>query len=63
MSDDPNECREYARRCGELARIAASPEDREHFTSRQKSWVELAALLEVIDHIEVKLYRPIEAAE
>ena len=61
MSDDPNECRGYARRCGELARTSASPEAREHFSSLQKSWISLAAQIEsdnafidLLNHIEVE---------
>jgi hypothetical protein len=46
MSDDPNECREYARLCGEQARNAASPEARKHFIELQQSWLRLATQIE-----------------
>jgi hypothetical protein len=70
MPGDPKECREHARRCAELARTAASPEAREHFTSLQKSWTRLAAeiesslaFLETIDQIGSERSPPAEAAE
>jgi hypothetical protein len=70
MSDDPNECREYARLCGEQARNAASPEARKHFIELQQSWLRLAtqieydrALLELIEGLGEERPPYIEAAE
>ena len=47
MPGDPNRCREQARRCAELARQAASPEARDHFTSLEQSWLRLAVEIEL----------------
>jgi hypothetical protein len=46
MPGDPNECRQHARRCAELASIATTPEARDQFLSLQQSWMRLAADLE-----------------
>jgi len=46
MPGDPKECREHARRCGELAKVATTQEAREQFLSLQMSWIRLAADLD-----------------
>jgi hypothetical protein len=46
MSGDLRACREHARRCAELAILAAAPEEREHFLSLESAWIRLAAGLE-----------------
>jgi Asp-tRNA(Asn)/Glu-tRNA(Gln) amidotransferase C subunit len=46
MPNDPKACREQARRCAELAALAATPEEREHFLSLEKALVGFAAELE-----------------
>jgi hypothetical protein len=46
MPGDPRECREHARRCAELAKVATTPEAREQFLSLQMSWIRLAADLD-----------------
>ena len=46
MPGDPKECREHARRCAELAKVATTPEAREQFLSLQMSWIRLAADLD-----------------
>ena len=62
--------REHARRCAEIARHAASPEVRDHFTSLEESWLRLAIeietgqkLLDLIDDISHDLVPIAEAAE
>ncbi len=46
MPGDPKECREHARRCAELAKVATTPEARDQFLSLQMSWIRLAADLD-----------------
>jgi hypothetical protein len=46
MAGDPTTCREHARRCAELATLVATPEEREHFLSLERTWIRLAAELE-----------------
>ena len=46
MHGDPRACREHARRCAELAALAATLEEREHFLSLEKTWVRNAVELE-----------------
>jgi hypothetical protein len=46
MSGDLRACRKHARRCAELAILAAAPEEREHFLSLESAWIRLAAGLE-----------------
>ena len=46
MPGDPTTCREHARRCAELAAFVATPEEREHFRSLERTWIRLAAELE-----------------
>jgi hypothetical protein len=46
MPGDPNECRQQAERCAELARLANTPEGRETFLSLQMTWIRLAAELD-----------------
>jgi len=46
MPGDPNECRQHAERCAELARLATTPEGRETFLSLQMTWIRLAAELD-----------------
>jgi hypothetical protein len=68
MPGDPKECREHARRCGELAKLATTPEARQQFLSLQMSWIRLAADLDnakaFIDALaEMDEKPPIKAAE
>ena len=70
MPGDPNRCREHARRCAEIARRAASPEVRDHFTSLEQSWLRLALgiesgqwLLDLMSEISRELVPLPEAAE
>ena len=70
MIGDPNRCREHARRCAEVARHAASPVGRDHFTSLEQSWLRLAAgiesgewLLDLMGEISPDLVPHVEAAE
>jgi hypothetical protein len=46
MSGDLRACRKHARRCAELAILAAAPEEREHFLSLESAWIRFAAELE-----------------
>jgi hypothetical protein len=46
MPGDPNECRQQAEHCAELARLANTPEGRETFLSLQMTWIRLAAELD-----------------
>ena len=65
MPGDPKECRQHAERCGELARLATTPEARDQFLSLQRTWIRLAsearALIEVTQELEEE--QPIKAAE
>jgi hypothetical protein len=68
MPGDPKECRQHAERCGELARLASTPEARDQFLSLQMIWIRLAsepdqarALIEVTQELEEE--QPIKAAE
>jgi len=70
MPSDPNRCREHAGHCAEMARQAASPEVRAHFTSLELSWLRLATeiesgqkLLNLIEDISRDLVPHVEAAE
>ena len=70
MPGNPEECREHARKCAELARHAASTEARDHFASLNTSWLRLAAeiesgqsFLDLINDIEVEKPPWSEAAE
>jgi hypothetical protein len=69
MPGDPTTCREDARRCAELAALVATPEEREHFRSLERTWIRLAAELEsaeaflnTMDEIDLKEHYPPEAA-
>jgi hypothetical protein len=69
MPGDPRACREHARRCAELAALAATPEAQEHFLSLESAWIRFAAELEsaeaflnVMDEIDPKQPYPPEAA-
>jgi hypothetical protein len=46
MPGDPKECRAHAVRCEELARVAPTPEARQHFLDLSGTWKSLAADLE-----------------
>jgi hypothetical protein len=46
MPGDPRACREHARRCAELAVLAATPEEQEHLLSLESAWIRFAAELE-----------------
>ena len=46
MPGDPRACREHARRCAELAVLAATPEEQEHFLSLESTWIRFAGELE-----------------
>ena len=68
MPGDPKECREHARRCAELAKLATTQEARQQFLSLQMSWIRLAADLDnakaFIDALaEMDEDPPIKAAE
>jgi hypothetical protein len=69
MPGDPTACREHTRRCAELAALAATPEEREHFLSLEGTWIRFAAELEsaeaflnAIDEIDPNQPYPAEAA-
>ena len=68
MPGDPRACREHARRCAELAVLAATPQEREHFLSLESAWIRFAAELEsaeaflTMDEIDFKPSYPLEAA-
>jgi len=69
MPGDPRACREHGRRCAELAVLAATPQEREHFLSLESAWIRLAAELEsaeaflkTMDEIDFKQPYPPEAA-
>ena len=69
MPGDPRACREHARRCAELAVLAATPEEREHFLSLESAWIRFTAELEsaeaflkTMDEIDFKQPYPLEAA-
>ena len=69
MPGDPRACREHARRCAELAALVATPEEREHFLSLERTWIKLAAELEsaeaflnTMDDIDPEEPYPAEAA-
>jgi len=69
MSGDPKACREHARRCAELAGLAATPEEREHFLLLESAWIRFAAELEsaeaflkTMDEIDFRPPYPPEAA-
>ena len=49
MHGDPRACREHARRCAELAALVATPEERGHFLSLERTWIRLAAELENVE--------------
>jgi len=68
MPGDPKECRQHAERCGELARLASTPEARDQFLSLQITWIRLAmeltqakALIEATKALEEE--QPIKAAD
>jgi hypothetical protein len=68
MPGDPKECREHAKACAELAKLATTPEARQQFLSLQMSWIRLAADLDnaeaFIDALaEMDEDPPIKAAE
>ena len=46
MPGDPNECREHARNCLQLAAEAYNPEAKETFERLAQTWLRLAADLE-----------------
>ena len=69
MPGDPRTCREHAQRCAELAALAATSEEREHFLSLEKSWLRFAgelesaeAFLKTMDEIDPEQSYPSEAA-
>ena len=69
MPGDPRACREHARRCAELAALVATPEERGHFLSLERTWIRFAAELEsadaflkTMDKIDLKEPYPPEAA-
>lgn len=69
MPNDPTACREQARRCAELAALAATPEERAHFLSLEKALVRFAAELEsaatffkTMDEIDLERPYPPKAA-
>jgi hypothetical protein len=68
MPGDPKECRQHAERCGELARMARTIEERDKFQSLQMTWIRLAAeldgmgaLIEAVQKLEKD--QPAKAAE
>ena len=68
MPGDPRACREHGRHCAELAVLAATPQEREHFLSLESAWIRFAAELEsaeaflTMDEIDFKPSYPLEAA-
>jgi hypothetical protein len=46
MPGDPNECREHAKRCQEMAEAAPSPMAKARFEELAQSWLRLASNLE-----------------
>ena len=69
MPGDPRACHEHAQRCAELAALAATPEEREHFLSLERTWIRFAtqlesaeAFLKTMDEIDFKEPYPREAA-
>jgi hypothetical protein len=69
MPGDPRACREHARRCAELAALVATPEEREHFLSLERTWIRFAAELEsaaaflnTMEEVDLKEPCPPEAA-
>jgi len=69
MPGDPRACREHARRCAELAVLAATPEEQEHLLSLESAWIRFAAELEsaeaflkTMDEIDFRPPYPPEAA-
>jgi hypothetical protein len=46
MPGDPNECRQHARCCVELAEQARTPDMRQTFLHLSETWIRLAAELE-----------------
>jgi hypothetical protein len=68
MPGDPKECRQHAECCGELARLATTPQARETFLSLQMTWIRLAMELDQARALikatqEVQKEQPIKAAE
>ena len=69
MPGDPRVCLEHARRCAELAVLAATPEEQEHLLSLESTWIRFAAefnsaeaFLKTMDEIECEPSYPLEAA-
>jgi hypothetical protein len=69
MPGDPRVCREHARRCAELAALAATPQEQEHLLSLESAWIRFAvelesaeAFLKTMDEIDFKPSYPLEAA-
>ena len=69
MPGDPGACREHARRCAELAVLAATPQEQEPLLSLESAWIRFAAELEsaeaflkTMDEIDFKPSYPLEAA-
>ena len=69
MPGDPRACREHARRCAELAVLAATPQEQEHLLSLESAWIRFAAeldsaeaFLKTMDEIECEPSYPLEAA-
>ena len=63
MPGDPRACREHARRCAELAALAATPEERKHSLSLESAWIRFAAELESAEAFlepmdEIDLHEP-----
>jgi hypothetical protein len=60
MPGDPKECRQHAKRCGELAQLASTPEARDRFLSLQMAWIRLAAELDQAESL-INALQDIEA--
>jgi len=68
MPGDPKECRQHAERCGELARMARTIEERDKFQALQLTWIRLAAELDRMKAVieatqELEKEQPAKAAE
>ena len=51
MPGDPQECRQHARNCQQLAEHAATPEMRQSFLDLAKTWTRLAGELESVHRV------------
>jgi hypothetical protein len=52
MPGDPNECRQHALNCVQLAKTAESPQARDRFAHLARTWIRLA---EELDRIQAVL--------